>query len=464
VIAEPLSQLAKAAGGKLLRGRPDTLVRGHYSDTRTPVQGALFVALRGENFDGNSFAREAITKFGAAAVLLDCAEAARALPENAGAILVNDTREGYLGIAAAHRTKMNAKLWFGVTGSVGKSTTKEMLAHVLQNAVHLNVHKAKGSFNNAVGLSHTVLGLSDEHDAAVLELGTNHPGEIRQLAQVARPNIAIITCAAEAHLETFKTVENVAREKADVFFHQSESDAAILNADSPYLALWRGLTKGKVLTYGQAEDADVRAKYIRIDEHGCAEFMVRCADAIADCHLRVPGLHQVSNALAVIAACLAAGIPFTTAVRGLATFDGIARRFTVRYVRGFTLIDDAYNANPASFSAALETLKSMQASRRFVVAGDMLELGGDSAAYHLKLGQSLASCGLAGLFTVGDAASLAGASAVGHGMRKSQWIPCATPEEAAEALKPRLQPGDVILVKGSHSIHLEKCCAILEAR
>jgi len=462
VIAEPLIQLAKASGGKLLRGRADAIVRGHFSDTRSPLPGALFVALRGDNFDGNRFAREAVVKHGAAAVLLDSPDAARDLPESAGAILVNDTREGYLGIAAAHREKMSAKLWFGVTGSVGKSTTKEMLSHVLQHAAGLNVHKAKGSFNNAVGLSHTVLGLTEEHDAAVLELGTNHPGEIRQLAQVARPNIAILTCAAESHLEAFHSVENVAREKADIFRFQQSGDVAILNADSPYLPLWLNLTKGKTLTFGQAPTASVRAKHVRIASDGCAEFMVRCGDAIADCHLRVPGMHQVSNALAVIAAAIAAGIPFITAVRGVSTFEGIARRFTVRTVRDFTLIDDAYNANPASFTAALATLVSMKAARRFVVAGDMLELGGESAHYHIALGKQIADCNVAGLLTVGEASSLTGAAAVGKGLDRSLWIPCTSPEEAGERLKPRLAAGDVVLVKGSHGIHLERCCQVLE--
>jgi UDP-N-acetylmuramoyl-tripeptide--D-alanyl-D-alanine ligase len=463
MISERLEELANAAGGKLINGKPDLLIKGLFSDTRAPLAGGMFVALRGDNFDGNRFAREAIEKHGAAAVLLDRPDAAKELPKGAGAILVGDTREGYLGIASSHRKKLSTKLWYGVTGSVGKSTTKEMLAHILESGAGLRIHKAKGSFNNAVGLSHTILGMSETQQAAVLEIGTNHPGEIRQLAAVARPNVAVITCAAESHLEAFHTVENVAREKGEILAFQEAQDVAILNADSPYLPLWKRMARGKVLTFGLSTNALIHAKYIRVNEAGCAAFMVRCGDEIADCVLRVPGLHQVSNALAAMAAGMAGGMTLAATARAMNTFEGVARRFAVRTLHGITLIDDAYNANPASFSAALETLKAMHATRRFVVAGDMLELGEASGAQHLELGRRLAECNLRGLITVGELASVAGAAAVGNGLSRANWMPCATPEAAGAALKPILREGDVVLVKGSHSIHLENCCAILEA-
>jgi len=460
MVTERLDILAAAAGGTLLSGNPGTLVAGLFTDTRAPLRGGLFVALRGERFDGSRFARTAV-EHGAVAVMLDQPDAAQELPDGTGIILVDDTRKGYLAIAAAHRRKLSAVRWFGVTGSVGKSTTKEMLAHILQEGAGWHVHKNAGNFNNAVGLPHTILGVSPAHDAAVLELGANHPGEIRELAAVARPHVAIITCAAPSHLDAFGSVENIAREKGGILSFQDARDTSVLPADSPHLALWRGTTKGKVITFGAGRDADVCSKQRRVNHAGCAQFVVcHGADAVA-CVLRVPGLHQASNTLAAIAAALAAGVPLDRAVEAANTFEGMARRFSVTFVRGFTLIDDAYNANPASFAAALETLKALQAERKYVVAGDMLELGPTAEEYHHELGRQLADCGLSGLITVGKLARAAGTTASRHGLPAALWAHCATPEEAATALRPRLSAGDAVLVKGSHGVNLDKCCEML---
>jgi len=262
----------------MLRGGPDLQVRGHFTDTRSPVRGGLYVALRGDRFDGNAFAREAVEQHGAAAVLVDREQALVGVPEYAGAILVEDAREAYLGIAAAHRRKLAKCLWLGVTGSVGKSTTKEMLAHILSAAKPTRkIHKAQGSFNNAVGLSKTILETSADTDAAVLELGTNHIGEIEPLAQAARPNIAVITRAAESHLEAFGTVENVAREKGAILKFQTIRDTAILNADDTYFGIWKQAAKGRVIAFGLNENADLRATKIKIDEMGRAQFKIEYA-------------------------------------------------------------------------------------------------------------------------------------------------------------------------------------------
>lgn len=458
-----LDQLASAAGGTVVCGSPDTAISGLFSDTRTPLPGGLFVALRGDNFDGNRFAKDAVERCGAAAVLLDRPDAANTLPQGAGAILVDDTRQALLGIATRHRQTMTSALWFAVTGSVGKSSTKEMLAHLLEHGARLSVHKAKASFNNAVGLSHTILGATPEHQAVVLEVGTNHPGEIRQLTTAALPNIAVITCAAESHLESFRTVKNVAKEKGAILAFQQPADTAVLNADDANLPLWVKTARGKRLLFGTAENADVRAKHVELDAEGCPRFMVRYKDEAADCVLRVPGVHQVHNALAAMAAAAAAGVRLDCAARALESFKGVARRFAVRQVRGITLIDDAYNANPASFASALETLKTFTGRRKFVVAGDMLELGIKSADYHRALGRKLAGCELTKLVTVGALAALAGAAATEKKNAPKNWIACPSAEEAAAALKPLLREDDVVLVKGSHGMQLERCVQALEA-
>ena len=462
-VMERLDSLASAAGGRLIFGLPETSITGIFTDTREPLRGGLFVALRGERFDGNSFARDAVLKLGAAAVMLDRPDAATAVPSGAGAILVDDSRTGYLGIAAQHRQKYSSTLYFGITGSVGKSTTKELLAHILTRGAGWNVHKAKSSFNNAIGLSHTIMGVDSHHRAAVLELGTNHPGEIRQLASVARPHVALITCAGASHLQAFESVENVAREKAQILAFQSPGDTAVLNADDPYFKYWRNLSKGKVLSFGLSENADVRAKHVRVNGRGCAEFMVRFGDSLSDCVLLYPGLHQAGNALCAIAAAMAAGMRLEAATEAACTFEGLARRFSLKNQRGITIIDDAYNANPNSFASALETLKLFNAQRKFVVAGDMLELGACAAQYHRELGRQMANCGLSGLVTVGELAAESGQSAVAAGLWASRWKSCDTPQTACETLKPILKAGDVVLIKGSHGVRLEQTVAGLLA-
>lgn len=463
MLAERLDALAVHAGGQLLAGQPDAVINGLFTDTRTPIAGGLFVALRGDRFDGNAFASAAVKQGQAAAVVIDRREAAAGVPPPAGVILVSDTRAAYLAIAAAHRRQLSAVRWFAVTGSVGKSTTKEMLAHILEHGAGWRTHKNPGNFNNAVGLPHTILGVSPEHRAAVLELGTNHPGEIRQLAAVARPAIAIITCAAESHLEAFGSVDNVAREKADILAFQEPADTAILNADSPYLSLWRSLAKGHVMTFGTAAQADVRAQHLRISDTGCARFLICHAGTAVACALPAPGAHQAANALAAVAAALAAGVSLEQAAGALNTFGGMAHRLSIASVRGFTLVDDAYNANPTSFAAALVTLKALPAARKYVVAGDMLELGAQAEEYHRALGRQLAASGLAGLVTVGNLARTVGETAVKHGLPPAQWTACASAEAAAQSLRARLSDGDAVLVKGSHSVHLEKCCELLAA-
>jgi len=455
-----LDTIATAAGGRLLCGTPEMPIKGLFSDTRFPLRGGLFVALRGDNFDGNKFVREAIEKGGAAAVMIDSADAAKTLPKGAGAILVDDSRSGLLGIAARHRQTLNSALWFGVTGSVGKSSTKEMLAHILEHAGRLNVHKAKASFNNAIGLSQTILGARAEHHAVVLEIGTNHRGEIRQLAFAAQPNVAVVTCAAESHLEAFRTVRNVALEKADILAFQKENDIAILNADDAHFELFQSMSRSRVITFGKSDAADVRAKHVRVNAHGCGEFMVRFGDQVAECHLQIAGVHQVGNALAAMAAANAAGVSIDAAARALSAFRGLSRRFAITESRGITFIDDSYNANPASFSAALETLKTFTGRRKFIVAGDMLELGIKAADYHKELGCKLAECEPAAVVTVGPLAALAGAAASEHSSAM-KWTACANPDEAAKALKPQLRDGDVVLVKGSHGMQLEKCLTAL---
>jgi UDP-N-acetylmuramoyl-tripeptide--D-alanyl-D-alanine ligase len=290
-----------------------------------------------------------------------------------------------------------------------------------------------------------------------LELGTNHPGEIARLADAARPHVAILNNAGPAHLEAFGTVARVAEEKAHIFDHLGAGDCAVLNADDAHFEFWRAQLKGRVLTFGLRRNADVRAE--AIDERpGVGVHFYLCIGTRAEeIQLRVPGRHNVRNALAAAAAALGAYAPIEAIREGLCGYRGTERRFSAQDVEGVLLIDDAYNASPLSFRAALETLQEFAGHRIFVVAGGMLELGERSVEFHEELGRSLAETAPHGLLTVGELAAGAGRSAIASGLPATAWIPCATPEEAAERLRPQLQPGDVVMVKGSNGLNLNRC-------
>lgn len=465
MFTDNLEAIAAATDGILYQGDRTLPVRGVFTDTRAPVAGGLFVALRGERFDGHDYLAAA-RRGGAAAVMVSRVEALAALDGDAacGVVVVPETRQAYLQLGCAHRQKLNHVRWFGITGSNGKTTVKEMLAAILAVGAGWKVHRAEKSFNNDVGLPATILAADPTHRAVILELGANHPGEIARLTSTARPHIAVITNAGESHLEFLGSVEGVAEEKSHILDHQGPGDAAVLNADDPFLEFWRARTKGRVLTFGLQNGADVRGQALEERPGRGAHFYLCTGARVAEVQLRVPGRHNVSNALAAATAALAAHVAPEAVTAGLSAFRGAERRFEVRDANGVHVIDDAYNANPLSFSAALDTLREFAGHRLFVVAGDMLELGAQARQFHEKLGVGLAQVAPQALFTVGELAGCAGGAAIAAGLAPEHWFPCASPEEAAERLRPQLARGDVVLVKGSHAMQLERCVARLTAR
>ena len=457
MFTDSLNAVASATGGVLLQGNGTQPVRGVFTDTRQPVRGGLFLALKGDRFDGHDFL-VAARAGGAAGILVSQMESLSTMEMGeCGVILVPDTRQAYLDLARAYRLKLDHVRWFGITGSAGKTSVKGMLAHILRCGAGWKVHCAEKSFNNDVGLPATVLGADVTHRAVVLELGTNHPGEIARLADAARPHVAVLNNAGPSHLEAFGTVTRVAEEKGHIFDHLGAGDCAVLNADDAHFEFWRAQLKGRVLTFGLRRDADVRAE--AIDERpGVGVHFYLCIGTRAEeIQLRVPGRHNVRNALAAAAAARAAYAPVEAIRDGLCGYKGTERRFCAQDVKGVLLIDDAYNASPLSFRAALETLQEFAGHRIFVIAGDMLELGERAVTYHEELGRWLAKTAPHGLFTVGELAGNAGRVAVAMGLAADAWSSCSTPEEAAERLRPQLQPGDVVLVKGSNGMKLNRC-------
>ena len=457
-----LDLLASATGGNLWRRHEGVRLEGFFTDTRSPVAGGLFVALKGERFDGHAFVEKALQE-GAAGVLVSDPSALEIVARypGRGAVVVKDTREAFLNLGELHR-RMNAHaLWFAVAGSCGKTSTKEILAHTLAAGAGLRTHRALKSFNNDVGVPTAILGAHRSHQAVVLELGMNHPGEIRPLASAARPNVAVIVNAGPEHLEFMGSLDTVAEENSHVLDFQGKQDAAVLNADDPFCEFWRKRAKGRVVTFGLAPHADVRAEAIEEHPGKGAHFFLCAQQQAMSVQLLVPGRHNVINALAAVAAGLAAKLDLAKLAQGLTTYRGAERRFQIHDVHGVQVIDDAYNANPLSFKAALSTLKDFAGRRIFIVAADMLELGNLAPGYHDDLGGWLAQTGPQMLFTVGQLAERAGRAAVKSGLPETRYQACQSPEEAAERLRPLLTRGDVVLVKGSNGMRLDKCIARL---
>ena len=466
-----LARIAAITDGLLVRGASELQVQGVFTDTRAPVRGGLFVALSGCHFDGHEFLEEAY-RGGAAAMLVSRASALwpEQRRQGCGAVLVADTREAYLRLASQQRARLDALRWFAVTGSAGKSTVKEMLAWICSAGAGWQIHSAPKSFNNEIGVPATILGATPEQRAVVLEIGTNAPGEIERLARVARPQVAVITNAGPVHLEALGSVAGVAEEKSHLLDFQHAEDLAVLPADDPFLALWRARAKGRVLTFGIGAEADFRGEPLEGSLHGgppsehlSTRFRVCVAGQMEEIHLPVPGRHNILNALAAGAAAWSQGVRLDEIARGLRSFSGVSRRLEILERDGLAVIDDAYNASPLSFLAALDLVRSFAARGRrcFIVAGDMLELGAESRRLHEELGVALALAAPHALATVGPCMRGAGQAAVRAGFPAGAWLACATPEEAAERLRPGLRPGDVVLVKGSRSLQLERCIAHL---
>jgi len=347
----------------------------------------------------------------------------------------------------------------GVTGSMGKTTTKEAIAHVL--AARWRMLKSEGNFNNHFGLPLMLLKLEPEHDVAVIEMGMSHAGEIRALARIAQPEIGVVTNVAPVHLEFFESIAGIARAKYELIEALPASGTAVLNADDEYVSQFGRDFQGKVIRYGVAATADVRAENIQARGAEGSEFDVVVAGGRERAGLPLVGEHNVQNALAAVAVGLARGMKLSDAVAALATLAPADKRGQVLQVGNITVINDCYNCNPKALEAMVNALAGMPAKRRIVVAGAMLELGPSGEELHRRSGEHIAASGIDVLLGVQgpaqamvDAAAKAGAQA--------EFV--ATPEEAGEWLAREARDGDVILLKASRGVKLEKALEVWKAR
>ncbi len=443
-----LNTAAAALQGKL-RGNNVEFTRVA-TDTRSIQPGDLFVALKGERFDGHAYAQQALDQ-GAAAVLVSSDSACDAAP----AIVVADTRLALGQLAAWWRDQMPARL-VGVTGSNGKTTVKEMLAAILAAASSEQaVLATAGNFNNDIGLPLTLLKLRPQHRFGVIEMGMNHAGEIDYLTRLTRPDVALVNNAGAAHVGLLGSVEAVARAKGEIFAGLGEHGVAIINADDTHAALWRGLVGNKaVLDFGLTQAAAVQGRY-----HAASNAVdVMTADVCFTPHLQVIGEHNARNALAATAAALALGIDSDAIVRGLALFRGVAGRMQTKpALHGATLIDDSYNANPDSVRAALAVLAAVPGTK-LLVLGDMGELGDSAAEMHAEIGAAARAAGVNALLALGDL-SRAAVLAFGAGAMHFERI-----EELLAEVENRLAADVTVLVKGSRFMQMERVVKSFEVQ
>ena len=443
-----LHQIAEFAGGSLTASNSALGVSKVRTDSRTTQPGELFVALRGENFDGHKFV-ELARERGAIGAMVEEGWKGQT-PDWFALIRVRDTLNGYQTLATNYRKSLPLKV-VAITGSNGKTSTKDFLAAILSRG--FRVTKTEGNFNNHVGVPQTMLTASSSDEMAVWEIGMNHPGEIGALAKIAAPDAAIITNIGVAHIEFMGSREAIAAEKGALAEAVKANGTVILNADDPFSEDIAKRTGAKVIFAG-VEHGSVRATELRQSPNGI-EFTILEGAHRCRAQLPVPGSHMVQNALLAIAAGRAFGLSLENCAAGLASAPLTKARLQIKEVSGIQFIDDSYNANPDSMKAALRTLVELEADgRRIAVLGQMSELGEESERGHREVGEAAAALGIDKLIAVGGTGVSIAEAAEKAGLRNA--IRVASPADAAESLGKIVSPGDLVLVKGSRSAGMER--------
>ena len=423
------------------------------TDSRKVTSGVLFIALKGEIFNGEDFAEDALRK-GAAAVLVS--KTAKKI--SGGIVLkVDDTLTAYRQIAGAWRNRFKIPI-VAVTGSNGKTTTKDLTAAALSGLGH--VQKTSGNFNNEVGVPMTLLGINDKHNAAVVEIGMRGLGQIESLAEVVKPTIGIVTNVSEAHIELLGSMENIARAKSEMVSSIPNGGTIILNADNVYTAEMKNLAgEGvQVLTYSLEGNADFVATDILIGSVS-TEFTLNFRGKTYDFEIPMLGRHNVSNALAAISAGYACGLSVPEVQRGFSSLTTTKMRYEVIRRDGLTIINDAYNASPASMRAAIHTTAEVYDGRLIAVLGDMLELGTFAEKIHREIGEELVENKFHTLITLGELGKFIAAGARAAGLKNVYTFD--THEDAAKKILELVRDGDTILFKASHVMHMEKIIELI---
>jgi UDP-N-acetylmuramoyl-tripeptide--D-alanyl-D-alanine ligase len=451
-----ISQIADLAGAKLEQGEGKVSIERISTDSRTIKKGELFVALRGENFDGHKFVGD-VAKSGAAGAIVDLNWKDKA-PKSFAIIRAEDTLLAYQNLATNYRKSLSIKV-LAITGSNGKTSTKDFAASVLGRK--FRVTKTQGNFNNHVGLPRTILEANSEHEVAVWELGMNHPGEIAALAKIAAPDAAIITNIGVAHIEFMGSRDAIATEKGALAEAVGANGTVILNADDPFSKKIAGRTRAHLIFSGTNEGT-IRAIDIQQSADG-SEFTIIEGAHRCRAQLPVPGIHMVQNALLAVAAGRVFGLSLEEGAGGLASAPLTKARLQIKAIDGVQFLDDSYNANPDSMKAALQTLVELDTDgKKIAVLGEMRELGKETQRGHEEVGETAASLGVDHLIGIGEMGALIARAAEKAGLEKSLAV--GSTSEAAERLIDIAAPGDLVLIKGSRLARTEEVIEQFGAR
>jgi UDP-N-acetylmuramoyl-tripeptide--D-alanyl-D-alanine ligase len=453
-----LKFVAAACDAEIRRGSPEAVVRNVCTDSRRVKTDDLFFAIKGDNFDGHDFVHDVAGKK-VIAVVLKQQRVPTQLPE-CGVLVVDDTRTALGKFAAAYRRGFELPV-ICVCGSNGKTTTKELIASVLRQK--FSTLWSEASYNNDIGVPLTLLRIEKSHQAAVLEAGTNHPGELAPLIEMIRPQFGVLTNVGREHLEFFKDVAGVAQEEGGIAELLPAGGALFINGDNEWTDEILRRTRAKPVRIGFGPKNDWRAEKIRLDKNGVT-FHVTTAkkDFCGDYRIHLLGRHQVLNALFAIAVSEELGLARAEIQRGLAECKPAKMRMQFWEANGIRVLDDAYNANTDSMVAALETLRDLPLQgRRVAVLGDMGELGTHSEAAHAEVGRRAAELKVGQLFAVGTMAPVMAKAARGAGL--SRVIEFENVEIAVKAIKNFVKTGDIILLKASRSSRLERIADTLKA-
>jgi len=452
--------LAEAAGGRLVAGDPSTIVSGISVDTRTLEPGALYIALEGGARDGHAFLADAAAR-GAAGVLVRETSAIEP-PQGVCVIAAPDTLLALQAIGREIRRASHATV-VAITGSAGKTTTKEMTAGLLE--ARYDVFRNRGNLNNHIGLPLSLAELRAGPDVAVVELGMNHKGEISTLVALAEPEVRVWTNVGNAHIGFFGSREEIAEAKAEILERPRPGDRLIAGADDPLIAAHARTFQGRVVTFGLSEGADVRADGVASRGIGGTAATIRTAKGSFDVLVPLVGLGNLMNVLAAVAVAIELDVPLDDIARRVAALAPAAKRGEViRQPNGVTIVDDSYNSSPAALLQSLAALAATSEGRRAAVLGEMLELGDHAEGLHEECGRAAADARLAWLVTVGGGPARAMARAARDaGMPSDAVEHVATADEASDAAVARVRPGDVVLVKGSRGVRVDRVVARLKA-
>lgn len=442
------SELCQVTEGSAICPYDDFFIKSISTDTRKIKKGDVFFALKGEHFDGHDFCEQA-RQNGASILVVE--KLPSPFPENIVVVKVKDTLKAYQELAVYYRMQFNIPV-IAVTGSTGKTTTKDIIAAALGSS--MKVLKSYANFNNEIGVPATLFQLNSSYQAVVLEMGMRGLGQIKELAQIARPTIGVVTNVGKTHIELLQSVENIAKAKQELIDELPEKSTAILNCDDKYVEQMASAAKGEVIFYGFSDKAQIRAENARQEEKG---IVFTCLDSINnnsyEVFVPVLGMHNVYNTLCAISVATVLGIEKDAVLAGLQNVEFSAMRQNIEQIYGMTFVDDTYNANPDSMRAALELLSNLPGKRKIAVLGDMLELGEIANEEHAELGRIVSETGVNVLITVGSKSYHTSAKAAELGVRTWHF---ATHKLALETIVPLISEGDTILFKASRGIHMDE--------